>query len=115
MFQRFRRTRLNKHLRALVRETSISTNDFIYPLFVRSGEGIKTEVSSMPGVYQMSIDEILKECEELKKLNLYSIILFGIPDVKDSIGSDALCEHGIIASAIKAIKKEHPEMFVVLL
>ncbi|NPA60244.1 MAG: porphobilinogen synthase [Epsilonproteobacteria bacterium] len=113
MFQRFRRTRLNKHLRALVRETSISTNDFIYPLFVRSGEGIKTEVSSMPGVYQMSIDEILKECEELKKLNLYSIILFGIPDVKDSIGSDALCEHGIIASAIKAIKKEHPEMFVV--
>ena len=113
MFQRFRRTRLNKHLRALVRETSISTNDFIYPLFVRSGEGIKTEVSSMPGVYQMSIDEILKECEELKKLNLYSIILFGIPDVKDSIGSDALCEHGSIASAIKAIKKEHPEMFVV--
>ena len=113
MFQRFRRTRLNTHLRALVRETHVTTNDFIYPLFVRSGERIKTEVSSMPGVYQMSIDEILKECEELKKLGLYSIILFGIPDVKDSIGSDSLCEHGIIASAIKAVKKEHPEMFVV--
>lgn len=113
MYQRFRRTRLNKHLRALVRETSVSVNDFIYPLFVRSGSGIKTEVASMPGVFQMSIDEILKECHELKKLGLYSIILFGIPDVKDSIGSDALCEHGIIASSVRAIKKEHPDMFVV--
>lgn len=113
MFQRFRRTRLNGHLRSLVRETSVSVNDFIYPLFVRSGEGIKTEVSSMPGVFQMSIDEVLKECEELKKLGLYAIILFGIPDVKDSIGSDSLCEHGIIAKAIRAIKKAHPEMFVV--
>jgi porphobilinogen synthase len=67
----------------------------------------------MPGVFQMSIDEVLKECEELKKLGLYAIILFGIPDVKDSIGSDSLCEHGIIAKAIRAIKKAHPEMFVV--
>jgi len=113
MYQRFRRTRFNKHLRALVRETSVSVNDFIYPLFVRSGSGIKTEIASMPGVFQMSIDEVLKECEELKKLGLYSIILFGIPDVKDSIGSDALCEHGIIASSVRAIKKAHPDMFVV--
>jgi porphobilinogen synthase len=67
----------------------------------------------MPGVFQMSIDEVLKECEELKKLGLYAIILFGIPDVKDSIGSDSLCEHGIIAKAIRAIKKAHPEMFIV--
>ena len=113
MFQRFRRTRLNPHLRALVRETNVSVDDFIYPLFIRSGEGIKTEVSSMPGVFQMSIDEVLKECEELKQLGIYSIILFGIPDVKDSIGSDSLCEHGIIASSIRAIKKAHPDMFVV--
>ncbi len=113
MFQRFRRTRLNSKLRSLVRETHVSVDDFIYPLFVRSGEGIKSEVSSMPGVFQMSLDEILKECIELKKLGLYSIILFGIPDVKDSIGSDSLCEHGIIANAIRAIKKEHPEMFIV--
>lgn len=113
MFQRFRRTRLNKHLRSLVRETHVRVDDFIYPLFVRSGEGIKTEVSSMPGVYQMSIDVAVKECEELKELGIYSIILFGIPDTKDSIGSDALCEHGIIASAVKAIKKNHPDMFVV--
>ncbi|MFA6193182.1 MAG: porphobilinogen synthase [Sulfurimonas sp.] len=113
MFQRFRRTRLNKHLRALVRETSVSVNDFIYPLFIRSGKQIKTEIASMPGVFQMSIDEVLKECEELKSLGIYSILLFGIPDVKDSIGSDSLCEHGIIASSIRAIKEAHPDMFVV--
>ena len=113
MFQRFRRTRLNPVLQRLVRETHISVDDFIYPLFVRPGEGIKTEVASMPGVYQMSIDEILKECEELKKLGIYAIILFGIPEVKDSVGSDALCEHGIIASSVKAIKEAHPDMFVV--
>jgi len=113
MFQRFRRTRLNNNLRALVRETHLSTDDFIYPLFIRSGEGIKTEVSSMPGVYQMSIDVAIEECAALKELGLYSIILFGIPDVKDSIGSDALCDHGIIASAIRAIKAAHPDMFVV--
>ncbi|HIP54872.1 MAG TPA: porphobilinogen synthase [Sulfurimonas autotrophica] len=113
MFQRFRRTRLKKYLRALVRETHVSVDDFIYPLFIRSGEGIKTEVASMPGVYQMSIDEAIKECEELKALGIYAIILFGIPDVKDSIGSDALCEHGIIATALREIKKVHPDMFVV--
>ncbi|WP_310440890.1 porphobilinogen synthase [Sulfurimonas sp.] len=113
MFQRFRRTRINGHLRSLVRETSVSVNDFIYPLFVRSGKGIKTEIASMPGVFQMSVDEIIKECAELKKLGLYSIILFGIPDVKDSIGSDSLCEHGIIAKTIRAIKEAHPDMFVV--
>ena len=113
MFQRFRRTRLNTNLRSLVRETNVTVNDFIYPLFVRSGEGIKTEVASMPGVFQMSIDEVIKECGEIKKLGLYSIILFGIPDVKDSIGSDSLCEHGIIAKAIRAVKEAHPDMFVV--
>ena len=113
MFDRFRRTRLNKHLRLLVRETTVNVEDFIYPLFIKSGEGIKKEIESMPGVFQMSIDEILKECEELKSLGIYSIILFGIPDVKDSIGSDSLCEHGIIASSIRAIKERHPDMFIV--
>ena len=113
MFQRFRRTRLNSKLRALVRETQVSVDDFIYPLFIKSGKDIKTEVSSMPGVYQMSIDVAIQECQVLKDLGLYSIILFGIPDVKDSIGSDALCEHGIIASAVREIKKAHPDMFVV--
>lgn len=113
MFKRFRRLRMHSVSRALVKETSISVEDFIYPLFVKSGVGIKKEISSMPGVFQMSIDEILKECEELQTLGIYAIILFGIPETKDSVGSDALCEHGIIASAIKAIKKAHPKMFIV--
>ncbi|NOX16494.1 MAG: porphobilinogen synthase [Epsilonproteobacteria bacterium] len=113
MFKRFRRLRINKNLRDLVQETKLSKDDFIYPLFVKSGSGLKKEISSMLGVFQMSIDEILKECKVLKDLGLNSIILFGIPDVKDSIGSDALCEHGIVASAISAIKKEYPDMFVV--
>ena len=113
MFKRFRRLRLNPTLRSLVRETTLSMDDFIYPLFARSGEGIKKEIGSMPGVYQMSIDEIVKECGSLQELGINSIILFGIPEVKDSIGSDALCEHGIIASTIKAVKKAYPNMFVV--
>ncbi len=113
MFKRFRRLRLNAHLRDLVQETRLTKEDFIYPLFIKSGKNYKKEIDSMPGVFQMSIDEVLKECEVLKKLGLYSIILFGIPETKDSIGSDALCEHGIIASSIKAIKKAHPDMFVI--
>lgn len=112
MFKRFRRVRINSKLRDLVTETKLSTDDFIYPLFIKEGKGFKKEIASMPGVFQMSIDEILKECETLKELGIYSIILFGIPDVKDSIGSDALCEHGIIAKSIKAIKEAHPDMFV---
>ena len=112
MYKRFRRLRMNAHLRDLVQETTLNKADFIYPLFIKSGKNYKKEITSMPGVFQMSIDEILKECDVLKKLGLYSIILFGIPDTKDSIGSDSLCEHGIIASSIKAIKEAHPDMFV---
>ena len=113
MFTRFRRKRLNPVLRDLLQETHLSVNDFIYPLFLKSGEGLKNEVASMPGVFQMSVDEAIKECDVLKELGIYSIILFGIPDTKDSVGSDAMCEHGIIASSIRAIKKAHPDMFVV--
>jgi len=96
-----------------VTQTKITKDDFIYPLFIKEGQGIKKEVGSMPGVFQMSIDEILKECDSLKKLGIFSIIIFGIPDTKDSIGSDALCEHGVIASSLKKIKETHPDMFVV--
>jgi porphobilinogen synthase len=114
MFKRFRRLRINPVLRDLVQETHLTTDDFIYPLFIKDeSEGYRKEIVSMPGVFQMSIDEVVKECEELKSLGLKSIILFGIPKVKDSIGSDALSEHGIIAKAIREIKKAHPDMFVV--
>ena len=113
MFDRFRRKRIHPVLRDLLQETHLRVDDFIYPLFARSGEGIKDEVGSMPGVFQMSIDEIVKECTVLKELGIYSIILFGIPDVKDSVGSDAMCEHGIMAETVRAVKSAHPDMFVV--
>ncbi|MFW3372641.1 porphobilinogen synthase [Aliarcobacter butzleri] len=113
MFKRFRRLRINETLRNLVQETVLTPEDFIYPLFVKEGKGIKKEVASMPGVYQMSLDEILKECEYLHSINLKSIILFGIPDVKDSVGSECLCEESIIARTIKAIKAKFPDMFIV--
>ena len=112
MFKRFRRLRINENLRNLVCETKLSVDDFIYPLFIKPGKGIKKEIDSMPGVYQMSTDNAIKECEELKSLGIKSIILFGIPEVKDSIGSDALCDHGVIANAIKEIKKAHPDIFI---
>jgi porphobilinogen synthase len=113
MFKRFRRLRINETLRSLVRETTLSPDDFIYPLFVREGEGIKNEISSMPGVYQMSIDEIVKECAYIRTLGLNSIILFAIPDTKDSVGSECLCENSIISRTIKAVKTKFPDMFVV--
>ncbi len=113
MFKRFRRLRINENLRNLLTQTRLDINDFMYPLFAKTGKNIKLEIASMPGVFQMSPDEIVKECKELKKLGIKSVMLFGIPDVKDSIGSDALCEHGIVATTVKEIKKAHPDMFVV--
>jgi len=113
VFKRFRRNRLNPVLRDLLQETHLSVNDFIYPLFIKSGNGLKKEVDSMPGVYQMSIDVAINECNSLKELGLKAIILFGIPDIKDSVGSDALCEHGIMATAVKEIKEAHPDMLVI--
>lgn len=114
MFRRLKRTRLKAPLRALVREHKIHIEDFIYPLFVVEGNGVRREISSMPDVYQMSIDEILKECEELLNLGIYHIILFGIPAHKDSCGSEALSDNGIVARATKAIKARFPEMIVTL-
>ncbi len=111
--KRFRRKRINETLRDLVRETTLSCNDFIYPLFVREGKNIKNEISSMPGVYQMSIDQIVKECHYIHSIGLKSIILFAIPDVKDSIGSECLSDHSIISRTIQAIKAELPDMFIV--
>jgi porphobilinogen synthase len=114
MFKRFRRTRLNPTLRDLLSQTRLSTDDLIYPLFIKDGEsGYKKEITSMPGVFQMSIDVAIKECQELKAMGLKAIILFGIPKVKDSIGSGALCSHGIISRAIREIKDAHPDIFII--
>lgn len=114
MFNRLRRTRLNPLLRDLVRETRLDLDNFIYPLFVVEGQGVRNEIASMPGVFQLSIDEILKECCELKSLGIKSILLFGIPSLKDSVGSDALSDDGVIASTLRAIKAEFGSSLLVI-
>lgn len=114
MFNRLRRTRLNPLLRDLVRETRLDLDNFIYPLFVVEGQGVRNEIASMPGVFQLSIDEILKECCELKSLGIKSILLFGIPSLKDSVGSDALSDNGIIARTLRAIKAEFGSSLLVI-
>ena len=113
MFKRFRRLRINPAIREMVRETSVAASDFIYPLFVVEGNGVKKEISSMPGVFQMSLDEILKECEIVRNLGIKAVILFGIPSLKDSVGSDALSDDGIIATALRAIKDKFPDLVVI--
>ncbi|PID47578.1 MAG: porphobilinogen synthase [Proteobacteria bacterium] len=113
MLKRHRRLRTNANIRSLVEENKLHIDDFIYPLFMVEGEGIKKEISSMPDVFQMSLDEILKECEEVVNLGIKSIILFGIPSTKDSIGSDALCDMGLIARSLRAIKEKFPNLYVV--
>lgn len=113
MFKRFRRLRINPAIREMVRETSVCASDFIYPLFIVEGKGIKKEISSMPGVFQMSLDEILKECEIVRNLGIKAVILFGIPSLKDSVGSDALSDDGIIATALRAIKDKFPDLVVI--
>ena len=114
MFNRLRRTRLNPLVRDLVRETRLDLDNFIYPLFVVEGQDVRNEIASMPGVFQLSIDEILKECCELKSLGIKSILLFGIPSLKDSVGSDALNDDGIIARTLRAIKAEFGSSLLVI-
>lgn len=101
-------------MRDILRETSLKLSDLIYPLFVVENEGVKDEIASMPGVFRFSIDEILKECEILKKLGIKSILLFGVPALKDSIGSDALSNDGIIARTLRAIKQNFANDFVLI-
>lgn len=115
MFKRFRRLRSSENLRALVRESALSVDDLIYPLFVVDGKGAKNEISSMPGVFQLSIDGILKECKECESLGIRAILLFGVLESakKDSVGSDALNEEGLIARTLRAIKKDFPNLLVI--
>jgi porphobilinogen synthase len=110
---RLRRLRKTAALRDMFRQTSLSPADFIYPLFIVEGENVKKEISSMPAQYQLSIDNALRECEELTALNVNSIILFGIPNEKDEVGSGAYADDGIIQKATRAIKERFREMIVV--
>lgn len=112
-FRRLRRLRMNEAFRSMVRETELSPGDLIYPLFVVPGTRTRKEISSMPGVFQLSIDETVRECVEVKSLEVPAVILFGIPEHKDEVGSEAYDEAGIVQRAIRAIKKEVPELVVI--
>ena len=100
-------------MRRLVRETVLEPSDFILPLFVRPGEGIRREIGAMPGNYQLSIDELVKECREAHALAIGGVILFGIPETKDEVASGAYDEHGIVQEAVRAIKRDVPGLLVV--
>ncbi|MDE3057388.1 MAG: porphobilinogen synthase [Bacteroidota bacterium] len=112
-FKRLRRLRMTEAFRSMTRETELSHNDFIYPLFVVPGEKIRHEVKSMPGVFQLSVDQLVRECAEVKTLGIPAVILFGIPEEKDDVGSGAYDENGIVQTAVRAIKKEVPELVVI--
>lgn len=110
---RLRRLRYNPVIRDMVQETDLSVKDFIYPLFVCPGENVKKPISSMPGVFQMSIDVLVKECKEIVELGILAVILFGIPSHKDEVGSEAYDEDGIIQRAVRALKKEVQDLIVI--
>ena len=112
IIQRPRRLRATPAIRAMVRETELNARDFIYPLFVRHGTG-RSEIRSMPGVYQLSVEESVREAEAAIKSGVNAVILFGIPAEKDPIGLENFADDGIVQQAIRAIKKEIPEMVVV--
>ena len=108
-----RRLRRNENIRRLVRETNLSVDDFIYPLFIEDGENIKIEIPSMPGIYRYSLDRIDEELDEVVELGIPAVLLFGIPSHKDAVGSDTWSEEGIIQKAIRHIKKNYPQLYVI--
>lgn len=109
---RFRRLRMNQNLRNLVRETSLDVSDFIYPMFIIDAPNVKNPIPSMPDIYQLSLEYLSLECQELIDLGIYHVLLFGIPAFKDAAGSSALGENSIVARAIKTIKKDFPQMCI---
>lgn len=112
-FQRHRRLRSSKMMRAMVKETYLHKEDLIYPIFVIEGENIKNPVSSMPGVFQFSLDRLDDEIDEVVSLGIPAVILFGIPAKKDAEGTGAFHDHGIVQKATRQIKERHPELLVI--
>lgn len=111
-FQRHRRLRQNETIRRMVREHQLHVSDLIYPIFVVEGSNIKTEVPSMPGVYHFSLDRLKSEITEVVELGIPSVIVFGVPNQKDEVGSEASCDQGIVQKAIRQIKQQAPELNV---
>lgn len=110
---RSRRLRKNETIRRMVRETLLSPDDFIYPLFVTHGKGVKKEISAMPGCFQESVDKVVKTAKEVYALGIPSVILFGIPEHKDETGSGAFDDKGVVQKAIRAIKDAVPGLYVI--
>ena len=110
---RSRRMRQTPNLRRMVRETHVSVDDVIMPLFVRPGQGVKNEITSMPGNHQMSVDVIVEEAKEIADLGVPAIILFGIPEGKDALGSQGTCADGVVQQAIRAIKEAGVDLVVI--
>jgi porphobilinogen synthase len=108
-----RRLRQNPKLRALVRETELSVGDFVMPLFVRGGSRLRKPIGSMPGQFQLSVDELVKEAERTAKLGVPAVILFGIPEKKDEKASGAYAANGIVPRAVRALKRKMPELIVI--
>ncbi len=108
-----RRLRRNEKIRAMVRETSLSTKNLIYPLFIGPQKNQSRPVSSMPGVAQLTIDDAVRESEEADSLGIPAVILFGIPEHKDAVGSEAYADDGVVQQALRAIKEKVPEMLVI--
>ena len=111
--QRMRRLRMNPAVRRLVQQTHLRPSNFIMPLFVRSGEGIRQPISSMPGQFQLSVDQLLQETQKADSLGVGGVILFGIPDSKDTEGAVASDDNGIVQEAIRAIKSDTPNLLVI--
>jgi porphobilinogen synthase len=109
---RMRRLRSSESMRSLVRETHLEPSQFILPLFVCEGEGVRREISSMPGVAQMSVDRTVAECAQVQSLGIGGVILFGIPETKDELASGGYAENGIVQRAVRAIKRELPKLTV---
>jgi porphobilinogen synthase len=110
---RLRRLRRTASLRAMVRETRLTPESFVYPLFVCAGEGVRKEVRSMPGVFNLSVDEAVREACEAHSLGVPAVILFGLPETKDEVATGAWSDDGIVQRAARAIKREVPEMLLV--
>lgn len=112
-FRRTRRLRGSAAIRGLVRETAITPEDFIQPLFITHGTGVRHEIGSMPGQFQLSVDQLPRELDELAELGIRSVLLFGIPEEKDREASGAFDPDGVVQKAMRTIKREMPEMVIV--
>ena len=110
---RLRRLRGTNTLRRMIQETRVSTSDLVFPIFVTHGQNIRTEVPSMPGIYQISLDHLSKEIREIALLGIEAVLLFGIPKTKDSVGTESYKDDGTVQNAVRLIKGEAPDLAVI--